>query len=83
MPFQKGKSGNPNGRPKRGTSISDIIRAKGEANNAEMYEKLSAVIWARALAGDTSFVAMILDRMEGKALERVQLNKTKSKVEIK
>lgn len=72
--WKKGETGNPNGRPKKEYCISDWIRQKGDAKTKQdrtRFEELSEIVWSRALAGDIGFVNIILDRMEGKAIDRV------------
>lgn len=67
MPFKKGKSGNPKGRPagvpnKRGV-INNVIEAYGKANNIDVESKLIASLIKQALAGDTTAAKIIIERM--------------------
>jgi hypothetical protein len=74
--WKPGQSGNPNGRPKKEYCISDWIREKGEARtkmDRTRYEELSEVVWARALSADIGFVNIILDRLEGKSIDRIAI----------
>ena len=72
-PFKPGQSGNPGGRPK-GTSVSAILNRKlaEEADDGRTNaEKVATVILSLALEGDPRFVEMLLQRTEGKVVERV------------
>ena len=73
-PFKKGESGNPNGRPKKGTAIADILNARGDevdddglTNRETMLHK----VYDKAVKHtDRWAVQFIADRTEGKAIER-------------
>ena len=72
--WKKGESGNPNGRPKKGTAIADILNAKGDevdddglTNREIMLHK----VYDKAVKhGDLKSVMFISDRTEGRAVER-------------
>jgi len=51
----KGKSGNPRGRPRKGTAIADLARSQVEKH--KLVEKLGSVA-----AGDGDFKAVALDQ---------------------
>ena len=78
-PFKKGKSGNPNGRPKKGHAIADILNdllkqkcvldAEKRKTNIEMILEKTIL---QALGGDKDARNFIADRTEGKALERIK-----------
>lgn len=85
--FIKGKSGNPEGRPKKEYTISDILRAKLEEKikfarslpdgEKKFEEKLTAEALADmwidiALKGDPKTIKDIVERLEGKAREHVE-----------
>ena len=72
--WKKGESGNPNGRPKKGTAIADILNARGDevdddglTNREIMLHK----VYDKAVKHtDRWAVQFIADRTEGKAIER-------------
>ena len=50
MPFIKGQSGNPAGRPKKGQALGDLIRRYGdqlEPETGERRDRLAAVLWVK------------------------------------
>lgn len=77
--FKPGQSGNPKGRPK-GSGVTDKLRAlldeevdlKG--SKLTMKEALAKVIINKAMKGDHKFVKEVLDRTEGKATERLEVD---------
>lgn len=64
--FQKGKSGNPMGRPKGSKNKSTILREAMESKTDRMLSKevpkVLRVVIEAALKGDMSAAKMILDR---------------------
>jgi hypothetical protein len=77
--FVKGKSGNPNGRPKRPECIAEILRGIGDefVEDARTGKKMSKLeymlrqVYAAAGKGNMYAINFIADRTEGKAIERV------------
>lgn len=84
-PFKKGQSGNPKGRPKKGSALADIINRISEQKhigNTTNIEALIVSTYRLAIAGDSAARNFIADRTEGKAVERIQKEKVKSVIEI-
>jgi len=85
-PFKPGQSGNPKGRPKKGSAISDILNKIGDkqySNNITYREQMLTMAYKLAIAGDAAARNFIADRTEGKAIERVIKQKTDDILEIK
>jgi hypothetical protein len=78
-PFEKGVSGNPNGRPKGVTNskvrllriLEMVTSAKnpvtGELEDFTIAEQLDIKIIAKAMKGDIRAYQELLDRLEGRA----------------
>ena len=70
--FKSGQSGNPQGRPKKELSASDLIRAKGdnvlENGKTELQEVIDK-LYEKAKGGDLRAIEMIFDRIEGKPIQ--------------
>jgi len=70
--WAKGKSGNPNGRPPKGRTVTDALRAFAEKegkNKQEAKDALAEVLWKLALAGDVAAIKYIYDRLDGRPKE--------------
>ena len=72
--FPKGRSGNPGGRPK-GTSLTVALRAKldkpvAPGSPVTKREALAQTLVSLALAGNLAAIREVLDRTEGKAVQR-------------
>lgn len=55
MPFQKGTSGNPGGRPKKGDSMAEAIRAYDKKGQL----RAIAAVWKKAEGGDAMAFATL------------------------
>ena len=68
MKFEKGKSGNPNGRPKKGESITDALMtylAEVKYGKGDGKRALAEKLFALAMDGDVSAIKYIMDSVDG------------------
>ena len=72
--FQKGQSGNPNGRPPKSGCISDLVRErlKETIDNASVESKIVDVLIENALSGDRWAIQTVLERTEGKIKDKIE-----------
>ena len=83
--FKPGKSGNPNGRPKKGNSWKDVLSEAMEKEHTIGGEKktlkqiIGDVLSKKATKGDLKAIEMIMDRLDGKPTQHqvVDVNKEK------
>jgi hypothetical protein len=74
MPFQKGQSGNPGGRPKDFVSltaqIEKLLRQRAHDGRTRA-EHVADVLIGLALGGDTNAIKMVLERIDGKVVQPI------------
>jgi ribosomal protein L17 len=78
MPYKKGQSGNPLGRPKKGETPTDLLREKVEipktaAAKMARKEKIVEKLISLAEAGDLSALKYLFDRLDGRPKESIKL----------
>jgi len=83
--FEKGKSGNPNGRPKgvpnsktRLLRLLELVQTKtnpitGEKEEFTIAEQLDMVLINKALKGDLNAYKELFDRLEGRAKQTSEI----------
>ena len=70
IPFSKGQSGNPGGKPKGTISIAKHLQATATKENVyQLVKKL----WLMAHSGDLEAAKLILERVDGKVKEQVEM----------
>lgn len=82
MPFVKGQSGNPNGRPKKEHSLTQILEKLGELsdvtyNGAKVSRKqaLAEAIWQKAITDkDMAAIKYIYDRIDGQPVSILEMS---------
>jgi len=76
MPFKKGKSGNPGGRPKKEWTWSGLVRKALEQKNNDGEQIKMAIAQAlvdKAMDGDVQAIKEIGDRIDGKAKQQIDI----------
>jgi hypothetical protein len=76
MPFKKGHSGNPRGRPRSGQAMTDFIRRElshKDANGVPQKRAVARKLIDLALAGDIHAMKYLIDRIDGKPKEMVDM----------
>lgn len=77
MPFVKGQSGNPNGRPPREWTMAELIRdalSEQEQQTGKSFKHLVAEKLARmALGGDIQAIKEINDRIDGRPKQHTDI----------
>lgn len=71
--FKPGQSGNPNGRPPKGYSITEMMKEMLNSK-PEVKKRLGEVIAAKALEGDISAIKTLWQYMDGMPKQSVDLN---------
>ena len=67
--WEKGQSGNPNGRPKKNLCIPDILKEIGrecDKDDISNLEMIMRVVFKKALNGEMKAIEYISERLEGK-----------------
>jgi hypothetical protein len=75
--WPRGHSGNPRGRPRRGAAVSEHLRwqlsqVTGEDGKSTRAAELARTLLDLALGGDVAAIRIVLERVEGAALPRVE-----------
>ena len=69
MPFQKGVSGNPGGRPKKDWTWSQMLEKIGEETEIKSGKKFKELVsrrlWVECVNGNITAIKELFNRMEG------------------
>lgn len=71
--LQKGHTANPNGRPKKGYSITETFREMFQADPTKKQELMMA-IFKKAMQGDASAMKLVWSYMDGSPLQGIELS---------
>lgn len=74
-PFKKGKSGNPNGRPKKLPQLDELLAdvLGEEKDGIEAAKAILMALRAKATKGDVRAAEVLLDRAYGKAKQAIDV----------
>ncbi len=75
MPWKKGQSGNPSGRPRKGQTLTELMEEIGDrkgTNGIELRREVVEKIFELARLGDLAACRLILEYLDGKPVERIQ-----------
>jgi Family of unknown function (DUF5681) len=75
--WKKGQSGNPRGRPRRGSCLADLLRRELERTGPAGVTHKEALVNAlveTACEGDLRAIDMIFDRVEGRPKQRQEVS---------
>lgn len=75
--WKRGQSGNPRGRPKRGATIAEALRVRGEhlvnPDGTTAFDVIMDKIYLLAMAGEEWAIKFISERTEGRVADRVEV----------
>jgi len=71
-PFPKGESGNPNGRPKKGYSITEMMQEM-LGSEPEIKAALGKSVLKKALSGDMTAMKLVWSYMDGMPVQGLEL----------
>lgn len=76
MPFQKGVSGNPSGRPPdvMGQAIRKVLAEKDPATKKKNAEALARKLFQMGMAGNVEAIKELNNRSDGKVKDKVELS---------
>jgi hypothetical protein len=77
-PWKPGQSGNPGGRPKKRPVSEELASLLGE-NDGAASKALAKVLLREALKGDIAFVRELLNRIEGKVPDKVEVKENEAR----
>lgn len=72
--WQRGISGNPRGRPRKGRTLTEALEKYAddrEAAGDPARERLACTIWTMALDGDLNATKLLFERVEGRAVQPI------------
>ncbi len=78
--FKEGQSGNPNGRPLKGYSITDWFKNMLDSD-PEVKDKIGKSILNKALEGDIAAQKLVWNYMDGLPLQSTDLTSDGEKIE--
>jgi hypothetical protein len=85
MPWVKGQSGNPGGRPKRKWSWSQVLEEVGEQVEPSSGKKFARLVaervWREALKGDHNAYRELFNRMDGYPMQPTDLTTDGKKIQ--
>ena len=73
----KGKSGNPNGRPRKPKAFTELLRKLLAAKREDGRTRMEAIVeqlMAKAEAGEIDAIKYLCDRLDGKPRQAVELS---------
>jgi nitrogen fixation protein FixH len=77
MPWVKGQSGNPSGRPKAVAFAAVLAQGLAEVKAGKTTrQRIAAVVLEKALKGDLDAIKWIVDRVDGRSPERLEVDAT-------
>lgn len=71
--FKPGQSGNPNGRPPKGYSITEMMKEMLNGD-LELKKKIGSVIAEKALQGDITAIKTLWNYMDGMPPQEMELH---------
>jgi len=77
MTWAKGQSGNPNGRPRRGQTLTEVLRRKLLEKGPDGRPNVEAIndeVLALALSGERWAIELCFDRLEGRPAQALELS---------
>jgi hypothetical protein len=77
MPWAKGQSGNTSGRPRRGQSFADALRAalreKDRETKQTALQQVATAAVRKAIAGDLDAIKFVAERTDGKVPDQADV----------